>query len=213
MDVPLVPPRRAGGGRVVLTAVALIATICSHGAAASIDAQTASDVAVKAAFLYNFAKFVEWPALLPGAPIVACVVGDDDIAAALVKTVSGQNISGHALDVTSPREIAGWTLCQVLFIADADPRRNAEGLRDVRALPVLTVSDGKGFTQAGGIIELFVDGGKMRFAINVDAAERSGLHLSSRLLKLARLTRDEHVGSSRVDLQACKLEYSIVSPK
>ena len=57
-------------------------------------------------------------------------------------------------------------------------------------LPVLTVGDGKGFSHAGGIIELFVEGGKMRFAINMDAAERAGLHLSSRLLGLAKVVRD-----------------------
>ena len=194
MDLPLVPPRHGNVGRITFATVALIATICSHGSAACSDAQTAPDVEVKAAFLYNFAKFVEWPALLPGAPIVACVVGDDDIAAALVKIVSGQNISGHALDVTRPREIEAWTLCQLLFIADTDLRRSADGIRGVRALPVLTVSDGKGFSRAGGIIELFVDSGKMRFVINIDAAKRSGLHVSSRLLGLANVIRDEHAG-------------------
>ena len=63
----------------------------------------------------------------------------------------------------------------------------------IKTLPVLTVSDGKGFSQAGGIIELYVEGGRMRFAINVDAAERSGLRLSSRLLGLAKVVRDGHV--------------------
>ena len=72
-------------------------------------------------------------------------------------------------------------------------RRSAGGLDAIRTLPVLTVSDGKGFSQAGGIIELYVEGGRMRFAINVDAAERSGLRLSSRLLGLAKVIRDGHV--------------------
>ena len=63
----------------------------------------------------------------------------------------------------------------------------------IRTLPVLTVSDGKGFAQAGGIIELYVEGGRMRFAINVDATARSGLRLSSRLLGLAKVIRDGHV--------------------
>ena len=153
----------------------------------------APDVAVKAAFLFNFAKFAEWPALPAGAPIVVCIVGDDGIAAALVDTVRGQNISGHALEVRRPQDSAAWRACHLLFIADAEARRSAGGLGAIRTLPVLTVSDGKGFSQAGGIIELYVEGGRMRFAINVDAAERSGLRLSSRLLGLAKIIRDGHV--------------------
>ncbi len=73
------------------------------------------------------------------------------------------------------------------------PERSAGGLAEIKTLPVLTVSDGKGFSLAGGIIELYVEGGRMRFAINVDAAERSGLRLSSRLLGLAKIVRNGHV--------------------
>ena len=72
-------------------------------------------------------------------------------------------------------------------------RRSADGLDAIRTLPVLTVSDGKGFASAGGIIELYVEDGRMRFAINVDAAERTRLRISSRLLGLAKVVRDRHV--------------------
>jgi hypothetical protein len=65
-------------------------------------------------------------------------------------------------------------------------------LGSIKTLPVLTVSDGERFSEAGGIIELYIDGGRIRFAINVDAAERSGLRLSSRLLGLAKIMRDRH---------------------
>jgi YfiR/HmsC-like len=148
------------------------------------------DVGVKAAFLFSFAKFVEWPALAPGAPIIACVVGDDGIAAALAETVSGQNISGHPLEVRRPLDSATWRVCQLLFIADANITRSAIGLVAVKALPVLTISDGKDFSRTSGIIELYVEGGRIRFAINADAAERSGLHLSSRLLGLAKIVKN-----------------------
>ena len=72
-------------------------------------------------------------------------------------------------------------------------RYTKNGLRWRDPLPVLTVSDGKGFSLAGGIIELYVEGGRMRFAINLDAADRSGLRLSSRLLGLAKIVRNGHV--------------------
>jgi YfiR/HmsC-like len=156
--------------------------------------QTGADAGtVKAVFLYNFAKFAEWPALPPGFPIVACIVGDDAIAATFANTVHGQSIGGHTLEVRRPQDSATWRACHVLFVADAETRRSAGGLSGIKTLPVLTVSDGKGFAESSGIIELFVEGGRMRFAINVDAAEHAGLHLSSRLLGVAKIVRNAHV--------------------
>ena len=183
----------ASGIRTALASTALVVRLITAPAASHGDPAAASDVAVKAAFLYNFAKFTEWPALASGAPILVCVVGDDAVAAALIDTVHGQNISGHALEVSRPRDSVIWRACHLLFIADAEIRRSADGLDGIKMLPVLTVSDGKGFCDAGGIIELYVEAGRMRFAINVDAADGSGLHLSSRLLGLARVVRNPHV--------------------
>jgi uncharacterized protein DUF4154 len=183
--------RRAWPG---IASIALVATLTvGPRIAAGNGADVAPDVAVKAAFLYNFAKFAEWPALSSGAPILVCIVGDDGIAAAFIETVRGQNISGHTLDVSRPQDSTMWRVCHVLFIADVETRRSAGGLGGIKTLPVLTVSDGKGFSQAGGIIELYVEGGRIRFAINVDAAEQSGLRLSSRLLGLAKVIRNDHV--------------------
>ena len=176
-----------------VASIALLATIIAVPQIAAGDGNDVmSDVAVKAALLYNFAKFTQWPPLPAGVPLVVCVVGNDGIAAALVETVRGQNISGHTLEVRRSRESATWRDCHMLFIAETETRLSAGGLGGVKTLPVLTVSDGKGFSQGGGIIELYVEGGRMRFAINVDAAERSGLHLSSRLLGLAKVIRDGH---------------------
>jgi hypothetical protein len=152
-----------------------------------------STIAVKAAFLFNFAKFAEWPALRSDAPIFVCVVGDEEVAAALVETARGQSVGGRAIDVLSPSDSATWRGCQLLFIADAEPRRAADRVGPLKTVPVLTVSDSKGFSEAGGIIELFVEAGRMRFAINVDAADRAGVRLSSRLLGLAKVIRTPHV--------------------
>jgi uncharacterized protein DUF4154 len=185
--------RFRGGWRGVAS-ITLAATFIAAFEVATVNGtDVAPDVALKAAFLYNFAKFAEWPALPSDAPIVFCMVGDDKIAAALVETLRGQNISDHTLEVRRPPDNATWRLCNLLFIADAETGRAAGGLGGIKMLPVLTVSDGKGFSAAGGIIELFVEGGRMRFAVNVDAAELSGLHLSSRLLGLAKVIRNAHV--------------------
>jgi len=181
-------------GRLAVAAFAVAAAATgSRDIAADTVVTTAPDVAVKAAFLYNFAKFAEWPALSSAAPIVVCIVGDDAIATALADTVRGQRIGDHSVDVSRPRNSAAWPVCHVLFLAEAERRLYAEGLVAIQALPVLTVSDGKGFSEAGGIIELYAEGGRMRFAINVDAVDRSGLRLSSRLLGLSKVIRNHHV--------------------
>jgi hypothetical protein len=178
--------RRAGG--LVGALIVLLASPLPIAAAVDV----APDVAVKAAFLYNFAKFAEWPALAAGAPLVICVVGDDRLAAAMVETVRGQVLGGHALEVAQSREPAQWRSCHLLFIADAEVRHAAAGLEALKSLPVLTISDGKDFARATGVTELFIEAGRMRFAINLDAADSSGLHLSSRLLGLAKIVRKPH---------------------
>ena len=152
-----------------------------------------SEISIKAAFLYNFAKFTEWPGLAPDAPLTLCVVGDGRIAAALVDTVRNQRIGGHAIEARSLANDAPLRSCDVLFVSTSETHRAMAVLDTLRTLPILTVSDGPGFSRSGGIVEFFVESGHMRFAINTDAAARSGLRLSSRLLGLAKIVRDDHV--------------------
>jgi hypothetical protein len=186
MDVLMIagaPGRCRHVAAAVLAAVALV----GHG---TLAAQAQSEVSVTAALLYNFAKFTEWPALSAGAPIAICVAADEVMAGAVAATVKGQQINGHPLTVSQPADAAAWHLCQILFIADAEARRLADALARIRTAPVLTVSDRRMFANSGGIIELYVEKGKMAFAINVDAAERAELRLSSRLLGVARIVRN-----------------------
>jgi hypothetical protein len=188
-------PRMASRQRRVGISMVMLAAMCGFSAAprasASADAEMASAVAVKAAFVYNFAKFAEWPALPADAPILFCVVGDNRIADALIETVRGQTIGAHALDVVRPVDVPAWHRCHVLFVGEAEWKHAAIGLSDLKSLPVLTVSDEQGFARGDGMIELYVDSGRMRFAINVDAAEHAGLRLSSRLLGLAKVVRND----------------------
>jgi hypothetical protein len=193
MDLLTMCAERRRRTRLALTAAILGAMLIAAPCGATGIDDTASDVAVKAAFLYNFAKFTEWPALPPGATLVVCIVGNDRIAAAVGDTVRGQSISGHALEVQRSSDSRTWRGCHLLFIADDETPRSAAGLGEVAALPVLTVGDRRGFAQASGIIEFFLDSGRMRFAINVDAVERSGLRLSSHLLGLAKVIRNTDV--------------------
>jgi hypothetical protein len=155
------------------------------------DGITAGDAEV-AIGSYNMPVYEARPASGGPAPIVVCIVGDDGIAAAFAETVRGQNISGHALEVSRSLDSTAWRSCHLLFVADRETRQFTAAKGGIKGQPVLTVSDGKGFAHAGGVIELFIEGGRMRFAINLDAMEQTGVHLSSRLLGLAKVVRSPH---------------------
>lgn len=149
-----------------------------------------SDTAVKAAMLYNFTKFIEWPAIDGGRPVTLCVVGRTAIADALVQSVRGKLIAGRTLSVTAMASDKTLSSCDVVFIDASETQRSAPALKTLRTQPVLTVSDGKNFARTDGISEFYVEDGRLRFVINTDAARRAGLQISSRLLGLAKIVRD-----------------------
>src|SRR5262245_16077410 len=138
---------------------------------------------VKAAYLFNFTKFVEWPAgaVSDGAPFPICVAGNNPFASALEDTIRGETVGGRSLQ---SRLAEGNEPCQVLFVPhDVDP---APHLKRTRTQPVLTVGESPDFLKQGGIINFVRDGSKVRFEISQDAANRAQLRISSRLLRLAR---------------------------
>ena len=156
----------------------------SAGAA---TADPPSEAAVKAAFVYNFAKFVEWPANLSAADAMTlCVAGTRPELAVSLAGLAGKSVQGHTLAVKNNVNAADLESCHVLFLGnDARP---LAGLARGRA-GLLTVSDIPGFAQSGGIIGLFSEGDKIRFEINPRSAEAAGLKLSSQLMKLAKVVQ------------------------
>jgi hypothetical protein len=176
-----------------LRQIVSLLSLLAMPAIARAEIDPTSDVAVKAAFLYNFAKFTEWQSLAPGAPLTLCVDGNPRLATTLAETVRGQHIGDHPMDVRVIDSDDAMRSCAVLFISVSEIRRAAAVLDTLKTLPILTVADGRGFAQSTGIVELFVEDGRMRFAINTDAVDRAGLRLSSRLLGLARIVRSDHV--------------------
>jgi hypothetical protein len=152
--------------------------------------EVAAEVKVKAGLVFNFAKFGTWPAMGVDSPIVLCVVGAEAIATVLADTARGVSITGHALEVRRPETTGSWRACHVLFVGESASAPGAEGIRAIRKQPILTVSDGKGFSRSGGVIEFYIQDGRMRFIINLDALDRAGVRLSSRLLGLAKTIRD-----------------------
>jgi hypothetical protein len=160
-------------------------------AGASARAQSAGAPQLKAAFLFNFARFTDWPALDPGAPLVLCVLGDEQVFSELSSVVRGQAVNGRHINVSKLSAGATIRTCQVLFVSAPEVTTNTQLLDTARTLPVLTVSDSARFAESSGIVELFVDAGRMRFAVNLDAAQRTKLRLSSNLLAIAKIVRDK----------------------
>ncbi len=174
-------PRRTGGlrssGRSPLLAV-LAAALGLLGADAP------GEYEVKAAFLYNFAKFVEWPAgtLERSERFTICVVGASDVSAKLERVVDGRSVGGRAVAVHSLESAEGGASCHMLFATDAAA---AEEIQATAFSGVLTVGERASFAREGGMINfVFVDK-KVRFQINKKRAEEAGLAISSKLLKLA----------------------------
>jgi hypothetical protein len=171
---------------------AVAATICLSWSAESY-AQSATAAALTSAFLYNFAKFTEWPAdaLAPGQPLALCVLGDNGVAAALEQVIRGHAIESHELTVELLKPDQSARSCHVLYVSGLDEKRSLQLIDNLKAAPVLTASDANRFAEIGGIAQLILENGRMRFTVNVNAAQRARLQLSSKLLSLARIIKDE----------------------
>ncbi|HVR97058.1 MAG TPA: YfiR family protein [Thermoanaerobaculia bacterium] len=147
-----------------------------------------SEYAVKAAFLYNFAKFVEWPADAfrgPRDPMVLCLLGEDPFGRELDQTVGGKTVLGRQIMVRRLETPAGLEECRILFVSSSEGPRFAQVLAAVGDRAVLTVGDEEAFGRAGGIISFVVRQSRVRFHIDRAAAARAGLSISSQLLELA----------------------------
>jgi hypothetical protein len=168
--------------------IALLVAMAAAPTLAYAQAQTAAEPALKAAFLYNFAKFTEWPAasLPPRAPIVICT-NDGDVARTLADMTNGRAIAGHDLQIQELKlDAPALRACHVLYAADVDATRAAQLLDRVARTSILTVADIDEFVSLGGVAQFFVEEGRVRFRIGVDAVERAQLRMSSQLLSLSR---------------------------
>jgi hypothetical protein len=151
---------------------------------------------VKAAFLFNFAKFVKWPEntfAAPTDPMTICVMGRSVLTRALQDIVNGKLVDGRRLAVrpvslpVSPANLNG--ACQILFISGSEQQRTPTILAAWKSGGVLTVGETEGFAGQGGVINFTVEDNKVRFEINPGAATAQRLEISSKLLSLARIVR------------------------
>lgn len=168
---------------------ALLAALCCLPCIAS--AQEVQAHALKAAFLANFAKFVEWPedAMAPGQVFTFCVAGDKGVSAALEQTVK-QYPAADTLRVLTVTPDEPLRTCQMLFLSGGDLRQARKVLESFKPAPIFTVSDIDGFAELGGVAQLKLENGKIHFLINPAAAQRARLALSAKLLSLATLVKD-----------------------
>jgi hypothetical protein len=150
-----------------------------------------TDYDVKAAYLYNFGRFIEWPASVTAksGSFTFCVLGQDPFGPALDTTLAGESIGGKGVSakrISTPQEAAG---CQIVFLSSAEDSRLNKIIEALDKEAVLTVSDMPQFSQRGGMIQFVLEGKKVRFEVNLAAAQRAGLTLSSELLKVATTVR------------------------
>jgi hypothetical protein len=152
----------------------------------------ASEYQVKAVYLLNFLQYTTWPAsaLPEDGPIRLCVLGTDPMGDLLVDAVAGRRAQGRRIELLPVERVVELERCHAGFIAQQNRVAAGVWLERLRGLPVLTIGEGEGFTRAGGMIALVLDASTVRFDVNADALRTAGLDLSSRVLRLARNSRN-----------------------
>jgi hypothetical protein len=150
-----------------------------------VSAQDVTEPALKAAFIYNFAKFTEWPAAPAQDPFVLCVVGDAAVRDALGQAVKARVLAGQNLSVSFITPGDPTPKCRLIYISGVTVRQAEQLIAGLRDVPVLTISDLEGFTELGGTARFFFESGQLRFSVNRASAERAHLLISSKLLSLA----------------------------
>lgn len=175
---------------ILLSSLSLLCLMLGGGAARTEDAPP-TEYQIKAAFLFNFARFIQWPTnafAQSNAPLVIGVLGENPFHNDLAQTLRNKAVDDHPLvikEFSSPTEA---TNCHILFISAAEKTRLPKILNVLKGSSVLTVSEMDQFTESGGMINFVPQGTKIRFQINNEAASGAGLKISSKLLALALTT-------------------------
>lgn len=172
----------------VQTALWIWLLFSSWGLSAA-GAKETSEYQVKAAYLYQFANFVEWPASSfpkTDSPLVIGVLGDDPFGKTLDETIRDVLVRNRKLVLRRFRKIEDLTPCHILFVSRSEKDKLAQIMAKVQDEPTLTVGEADDFARAGGIINFVLTEGRVKFRINLPAADRAGLKLSAKLLAVAK---------------------------
>ena len=161
------------------------------------NGDTAQEHQVKAAFLLNFVKYVKWPAHAfeqPDAPLVIAVLGTDPFGKVLDDTLRDKTVGSRKLEVRRFKSLQELSTCHLLFVAASEAPKLAKIVEALGKKPVLLVGETEKFASAGGCIGFYVEDKKVRFEFNLESSKRFELEVSSQLLKLARIVKDEAGG-------------------
>jgi hypothetical protein len=152
-------------------------------------AQVADEYEVKAAFLYNFTKFVEWPAAAaPSTTFVICILGDDPFESVIDRLTVGKTVNGRALQVRRLKEPDdARQQCQIVFVGASDKSRATKLIETTRGTPVLTVGESRDFVRMGGLFFLSTETGRVSVVISGTATQAAGLKVSAKLMTLATI--------------------------
>lgn len=162
-------------------AVLLLTIVLAASSAMAKEEDHAIEYQVKAAFLYNFLKFIEWPASPENRPWQIGVAGPAELVEVLEDTVRGKVVNGRPVNVTRLANIIDARNCHIVYLASS-VKGSVGGQTGV-----LTVGEDPHFLSAGGILNFYLEDNKVRFEINPEAAKSAGLHVSAQLLKLGRV--------------------------
>ncbi|MGA2247983.1 MAG: YfiR family protein [Verrucomicrobiota bacterium] len=169
----------------------LLASLAA-GAAGFCGDVSLTEYQVKALFLMNFTKYVDWPETAfagTKAPITIGVYGKNNFGEALQNAVAGRSVNGRGILIEQMENTNDLVKCQVLFISGSEAAKQGQILDQLKAAPVLTVGESEGFTDRGGIINFVKKTGKIRLEINAQAAQEATLQISSKLLSVADVVK------------------------
>jgi len=177
-----------------LTVAVLLCLSLALGAnAQSSDSAASSEYLIKAGFIYNFAQLVQWPSVVfsqADSPIVIGILGTDPFGTTIDRVVENKKLDGRNLVVKRlkwGKDLKDLKDCNILFVSSSEKEHIPDLFNMVKWLPILTIGETPGFATRGGIINLTLQDNKVRFEVNIEAAKRANLNISSRLLALARI--------------------------
>ena len=177
------------GGCMLAMSIWIAGTQADDRPARPTGAKASREYVLKAAFLYNFAKFTSWPTEVisgAGKPVRLCILGKDPFGAAL-ESIEGKSVQQRPLITFRIARASDAEGCHIIFIGNSEEERLRGILSGLRELPILTIAEMSNFARAGGIIGLKTVEDRIQFDINVDAANKANLRLSYKLLQLANI--------------------------
>jgi hypothetical protein len=183
-----------------MVVVLLCLSLALSGNAQSSDSSESSEYLIKAGFIYNFAQLVQWPAgsfSQADSPIVIGIFGTDPFGQIIDRVVENKKLDGRTLVVRRFKRGGAIKDCNILFVSASEAAHLDEVIQSTKGMPILTIGETPGFAVRGGIINLTLEGNKVRFEVNIEAAKQANLNISSRLLALAKIVPTQTAADGR----------------